>query len=490
MLAFLLTLIVGCVAALVLRWRDIPARPLSDKFLSRDNFFVLAMLTIGIIAGVIAIGTSMPLISMIPGLGHWLQGVMGTMFELDDGTMFGGDPLTDGRFNVATTFYNTTTPPLGIVAVALMTIGPLLGWRDTNVRNLLLALRWPGGAAVLATCVALLLGVRDALPLAYVSLSTFALGVNLLMIMRTLKSGWLRIGGYLAHVGLSILLIGVVGSSVYASPDERLAFEQGDTVTFQDYAITFNSWEATDDGGGGLDLTVQRGNEVFSAQPELYFDSQMGSTIQNPFVKSYIWQDLYIAPADYRPEFDPSLPVISLSDEHEMGPYHLTFEDFEIDTASMMSGEASEVGARMVVAYEGEEMTVTPAMHLGVDDATQEAVLESLPPVELPGGDTLALVAMMPESGTVMLSAEGPNVDSLPVEPETAVITVSTKPAVLLVWVGMIIGITGGAVAMFRRYLEGKAQLSGARVRLPGRLPNLGGLPGRLGLRGGRAARR
>jgi cytochrome c-type biogenesis protein CcmF len=70
------------------------------------------------------------------------------------------------------------------------------------------------------------------------------------------------------------------------------------------------------------------------------------------------------------------------------------------------------------------------------------------------------------------------------------VITASVKPAVLLVWVGLIVGVIGGMIAFVRRYKEGQAHLSGQRVRLPRGVPGLSGLPGKMGWRGGSAARR
>jgi cytochrome c-type biogenesis protein CcmF len=489
MLAFLLLLIVGSVVAMVWRWRDIPSRPLSDKFLSRDSFFALAILTLFIISLVIALGTSMPVISSIPGVGHNLQNVLGSAFEIDDGTQFGGAPLEDGRFNMATSFYDTVTPPLGLVAIALLVIAPLLGWRDTNVRNMLRALRWPAVAAVVATCAALIVGARDPLPLAYIGLSVFAGGVNILMIVRTMRGGWLRIGGYLAHVGLAVMLIGIVGSSVYATPDEQLAFEEGDSITFRDYTITFNNWQQTDDGKGVLDLTVQRGDEIFSAQPQYYIDQRMGGVV-NPSIKSYIWQDLYIAPADYVPQFDPARPVMSVGSTNTMGPYEITFVDFDIDADSMMTGGMPDVGATLSVLYEGEETIITPRLQiLEAQEEGGDATLNSIP-ATLPGGETIALATLDPRQEVIMLQGQGGVLDTLPVQPARAVITASVKPAVLLVWVGLIVGVIGGMIAFVRRYKEGQAHLSGQRVRLPRGVPGLSGLPGKMGWRGGSAARR
>ncbi|NJO07327.1 MAG: cytochrome c biogenesis protein CcsA [Chloroflexaceae bacterium] len=470
MLTFLLSLIVVSFGIVAWRWRDIPSRSLSDNFFSRDNFFALAMLTVFVVAVVVALGTSMPVISAIPGVGHSMQNIIGSVFEIDDGSAMFGEPLEDGRFNMAQSFYWVTTPPLVVVALILMTVGPLLGWRSANMGNVWRALRWPGLAAVVATIIALVVGVREIIPLLLVTLGIFALGTNILMIERTIRGGWLRIGGYLAHVGFCVLVIGVVGSSAYSSPEERLSFAEGDTITYRDYEITFNKWQETPEGGGVLDLTVRRGDEVFSAQPELYFNEQMGTTIQNPAIKSYIWQDFYIAPADYVPAIDPARPVLGVEDTVEMGPYLITFNGFDIDSEAMMRGESADVGASLTVQYDEQTLDVSPRMRLMTDPNTGEASFENMP-VTLPGGQVLSLVTFHPGQRLVMLQGEGEGIDNLPVQPAKAVITASVKPLVILVWLGMIIGAIGGVIAFIRRTLESRAKLAGESAKLPKGFP-------------------
>jgi cytochrome c-type biogenesis protein CcmF len=319
------------VATLAWRWRDIPSRALSEKLLSRDSFFVLLILGLLVIATVVEFGTSMPVISALPGVGHSLQDFFGAAFELDNGTLYNPDaePFTDGRFGLVASFYSATVPPLGLILLLLLVVGPLLGWRDTNARNLLRALRWPALAAVIVTCGALLLGARDALPLAYLGLGSFAASTNLLMILRTLKSGWLRIGGYLAHVGLAVMLAGVVGSSFYASPEQKIVIPQGESINAYGYDFTFNGWRVTPEGKGLLDLTVQRGGSSFQAAPLLYFNERMGATMATPSVKSELFRDLYITPAEYMPAVDHNVTRLGINDVKEVGPYTITFLGFD-----------------------------------------------------------------------------------------------------------------------------------------------------------------
>ncbi len=477
LLGFLLLLLLGSTAVLALRWRDVPVRPLSDKFLSRDSFFVLALLALVLLATLVGVGTSMPVISAIPGVGHSLQQFLGAAFDIDDGTTFGGRPFTDGRFSLMPSFFQQVTPPLGVVIVALLIIGPLLGWRDTNLRHLLHALRGPLVAAVIAVCVAMLLNVRDGMALVYVALSVFAAGTNIVMIIRTLRSGWMRIGGYLAHTGLCVLLIGVVGSSMYASPEERVVLATGDTLRIYGFDLTFNGWQQTPDRRGVLDLTVRDGDQTFQARPQFYFYQRMNATMQTPAVWSRLWQDLYIAPADYTPPVNPNQPELLIGDQVTVGPYTITFQGFDIDRAAMARQGAAEVGATLKIGYQGTESVVTPRLRLVAEQTSADETFQPLP-VALPGGHTITLVTFSPEQRRVLLKIEGLN---LPVQPAKAVVTVSTKPLVLLVWVGVAMGVLGGIVALLRRYVEGVAHLSGARVRLP---KSLAGLAGHFGWRG------
>lgn len=463
MLIFLGIIAIGSLGLVAVRWRDIPSRPLTDTFFARESFFVLTILTFVLLALVVGLGMSMPIVSGIPVVGPTLQQSFGTVFEIDDGSAMSGMPASDGRFSLAPSFYNVTTPPLGLVAVILMIVGPLLGWRDVNMRHMIRALRWPAAAAVIATCIALVLGVRNLIPLAYVLLCTFAIGTNTVMIIRTLRGGWMRIGGYLTHVGVCILLIGVVGSSAYASPDERVALQVGEDATIYDHTITFNGWKRLEDGTGVIDLTVKHGNETFSAQPMLYFNEQMGSTMQTPAIKNYLWQDLYIAPADYIPEVDQNRPFVSVGQTVEIGPYTVTFQEFEIDQESMMAGESPTLGAKLQVIYEGKTSDLSPAVKARMDEATGDATMENVP-ATLPGGHVISLAWFNLEQRVVMLQTEGLG---LPVQPERAVISVAVKPAVALVWLGLIVGVLGGTIAMLRRAFEGEARLRGEPVRLP-----------------------
>ena len=449
MTSFLAILAILGFGVVAWRWRDIPSVPMSEKLLSRDSFFSLMILVMMLMAGIVALGTSMPVISAIPGVGQQLQGFLGSMFQLDDGTTYnaGAKPFQDGRFGLIGSFYSTTIAPLGLILAALMIVGPLLGWRDSNARQLLRTIRWPGIVAVIVTCIGVVLGARTFMAVAYLGIATFAIGTNVVMIIRTLKGGFLRIGGYLAHVGMMLFVVGAVTSTWYATPETRVVIPEGETMTIFGYDLTFNGWRMDANGRGLLDMRVDRGGNVSTATPQLYFNNRMGATMATPSVRSEIFQDLYISPVEYQPPFDRNIADLNEGETKDVGPYKITFNGFVVPTDHAAS---ADISARLTVVYQGKTSDIVPGIVILANEKDPAKAIKEMP-VDLPGGHRASMAAFDPSQKRVIINVGGLN---LPIDPARAVVTVTVKPGVALVWGGIILGVLGGLLAVLRRSLE------------------------------------
>ncbi len=449
---------------LVQRWRDIPVNQLSERLLSRDSLFVLGMLTFIIVAVIVGIGTSMPLLSRVPGLRDGLRETFASAFAID--------ASQDGRFSLQPAFFRKVTPPFGLVVMTLTTIAPLLGWRGGNLRKLLLALRLPALGAVVATAVALWLGVREPISVAYVTLGAFALGTNLLMIVRTLRSGWMHLGGYIAHIGAALLVIGFVGSSAYSSSEERLTIKVGETQTIFNHAITFEGYATRVNNQGSakgvIDLAVQRGDRgaVHDAAPQLYLNPRDGQWIRNPAIIREWWGDVYISPGEYLSEVDPNQLTLAQGQKGKIGPYTFTFQQFDYATpADHGSADAASpaeitIKARLTMYQDGAApITIEPELR-AVANVGNEAV-----PFVLPDGNQVLLGAVGLEARQIQLAVQGLD---LPIQPARADIFVSTKPAVAMVWLGTVVMTLGGSLAATRRFIEHATKRKTAAVRAAG----------------------
>jgi cytochrome c-type biogenesis protein CcmF len=446
---------------LLYRWRDVPRKSLSEALLSRHTVFVLMMLTFVIIGLVVAFGTSVPWITSIEGLSYRLERFFSAIFEIDDGSRYTGQAFGDGRFGLMPDFFKRTTSPLALILAILMTIGPLLGWQDTNIRKLLHALRWPFVASIILTGIGIVLGVRDGMSLGFLLFATFAFGANVLMIIRTLRSGWLRIGGYLAHVGMAVLLVGIVGSYVYASPEEKLVIPQGETQSIFNHSFTFWGYEERDDGKHVLRLEVDReSGQPFVASPDVYYNTRMGAWVRTPAIKRYWWQDLYISPEQYLPTNDPNTASIALGQQGEIGPYSIRFNKFDVQD-HLDDQEFALVGAIVTITHEDTVQELMPQIRVAPNQGWTQL------PVTLSNGRQLVLENINVSAQMVHVRVEGLN---LPIVPARAVFTVSTKPAIALVWMGAILMTAGGGLAAARRRWE----VMGAREPRADRVPSVG----------------
>jgi cytochrome c-type biogenesis protein CcmF len=280
--------------------------------------------------------------------------------------------------------------------------------------------------------------------LGYVCLASFAIGTNLLMIVRTLRSGWLRIGGYLAHVGVGLLLIGFVGSYAFASEELRMVIPQGETQHGFGHSFTFWGYdESRQDGHHGLRIEVDRDRDPFVAQPEVFYNARMGAWTRTPAIKRYLWRDLYVSPSEYLPANDPSTAMLTPNQQTQIGPYRLRFDGFDVQD-HLATESAAEVAATVTITTTNGVRVVNPGIRLEVG--------RLIPlPVDLGEGKRLVLDNFVPGTQQVLLRVDGLN---LPIQPARAVIEVSTKPAIALVWVGALMMALGSALAAVRRRIE------------------------------------
>ncbi len=375
---------VGSVALLVSRWPDIPRSPvLADTsgkevpllegdvagsvgrnprtWLSRDFTFLLTLLVLLLLTAPIWIGTLVPVIT-----GLWGP----------------ADALS-------TDFYPRTTAPSLLLLLAVLSICPLLGWRESSGRRLWRSLLWPAVAALVGTVVALLLGADNPLSWPVILLGLLALGSNALMLVRTLRGDWLRLGGYLAHIGLGLTVVGIIASSVYSVESPTLALVEGEPQEALGHRLTFVGWQESPEDRPALRLEVERDGRRFTALPQLYTNPQDDSTMASPHVQRHLTYDLYIAAEGYEPgDQGEGIALREGTSAPTMG-YSLTLQS--------LREEGLYAQAVLVVEQEGMSITVTPTFPLS----------DTVPPgrpASLPGGEEVSIEDVyLPPPGLLLL---------------------------------------------------------------------------------------
>ncbi|RIK44604.1 MAG: cytochrome C biogenesis protein [Chloroflexi bacterium] len=201
------------------------------------------------------------------------------------------EAFNDTRMTVGAPFYNQVNGPLLLLLLILMGIGPLLAWRQTIVPILLRSLRAPLALALLAI-IGVLAFFGQPMAAIGIAAAVFAIGAIVVeywrgarlrrknagdafpvAIYHLTRRDPRRYGGYIVHLGVAIIAIGIVASTFFQS--ERLVvLEQGQAVTVAGYTIRYDNLREQRSRDARIvtaDLTVTRGGSSETFEAHRYF---------------------------------------------------------------------------------------------------------------------------------------------------------------------------------------------------------------------------
>jgi cytochrome c-type biogenesis protein CcmF len=184
-------------------------------------------------------------------------------------------------------FYQQVNGPLFLVMLILMGIGPLLAWRQTLVPALMRALTVPLGLAVVAI-ITLLLLFGQPMAAAGIAAAVFAIGAvgveywrgarlrrknagdSLpVAVYRLARRDPRRYGGYIVHLGVAIIAIGIVGSTFFQT-ERRVVLNEGESVDVAEYTLVYEE----------LVETRTTDAQVFTARMDVMLDGSDKGVIE------------------------------------------------------------------------------------------------------------------------------------------------------------------------------------------------------------------
>jgi cytochrome c-type biogenesis protein CcmF len=250
-----------------------------DSLLSRESVFLANNLVLVGLCFVIFWGTYFPLIS---------------------------EALTGHEASVGPPWFDRYTVPLALVLVLLSGIGPVIAWRRATLANASRNFLVPVSVALLTLVVLLGSGVSTGKPLAIAMFccAAFVLGsvgqeywrgvrVRRAMageaapvaLVALVKRNRRRYGGYVVHIGIAVLFVGVAASSSFQHASE-LSLSPGQSTKVGAYTVRYVRPTATittqsDTAHTGATMSLgavlnvsKRGRHVATLQPsEGFYDS-------------------------------------------------------------------------------------------------------------------------------------------------------------------------------------------------------------------------
>jgi cytochrome c-type biogenesis protein CcmF len=405
---------------LILRWREIPTEPNEDPFLSRGTFMVLATITILVMAVVITAGTSAPLLTKVMA----------------------------NPSQVGPSFYNRVSLPIALLIALLLALVPYLSWRGNKFSEIARKMIFPAIFAVVATIGAVVWKVHDVFHITFILLASLALATNLQKTLGKFRVSGLRgAGGYLAHVGVGVILLGIIASSGY-DESTKVTLTQGVPRQVGDLSFTFKRFiprQGFEKERMEVEV-VRKGQKPFLVYPKLFVNQRTKQVMANPDIRTTALQDLYVSPID----FDAGQPRLQLAkgSSGRVGDVEVKFTGFDLQAegnamAAMAAGKPVTIGASLVVTRGGQTVDVKPLYKLNPASGQVDT-----PPVPLPGGGAVFVSGINASSGAVQLETAGI------ASPMKLSVDVTRKPLIQLVWFGLYIVILGGGAATFQRLRE------------------------------------
>jgi len=225
---FLSVSMLGLVALVAYRLPVLRATGQFDALASRESAFLFNNLLLVAVVVATLWGTIFPMVSEV------VRGV---------------------KMGVGPSFYQQVNAPLLLALVLLMGIGPLLAWRRTSLSSLRRLLTAPVLTALVVWSGLILLGMRQglaALAFAACALTAVAIGVEYSRGVRARQRGGERLlqaiatlvvrdrrryGGYLVHLAIVLIGLGIVGSTFQTTSEVSLT--AGQPTQVGRYTLTF-----------------------------------------------------------------------------------------------------------------------------------------------------------------------------------------------------------------------------------------------------------
>jgi len=288
-MGFLCFVLAGSSALLVYRLDALKPRHKLDSLLSRESAFLFNNLLLVGIAFATLWGTIFPVLS---------EAVRGV------------------KITVGPPFFNRVNAPLAIGLLLLMGIGPLIAWRRATMRHLMETFLPPAAFGVAAGVAIFAAGMRSLSALLVVSFSAFVVytvvsefhtgararmsmvGEGYVAALRgLLRKNQRRYGGYIIHVGIVCMFLGVTMSSVYRV-EELHTVAKGEEFTIGDYTLRYeDSGSSEDEHMASLKATLrvfEGGREITVLEPEKRFYKRPEQPATEVAFRSTMKDDLYV----------------------------------------------------------------------------------------------------------------------------------------------------------------------------------------------------
>jgi len=288
-LGFIGITLLGSLGLLYYRKEELKGEAEMESLVSRESTFLLNNLLLVGAAFAIFLGTVFPVISEV------VRGV---------------------KISVGAPFFNQVNGPIFLAIILLIGVCALIGWRRASIKKLMRNFLWPLVAALILGISLFFLGIREWYALVAFSLCGFVLFTILYEWFRGTRARhrmraenylkaffgliWAnrpRYGGYIVHIAIILIAIGIIGSSFY-DVEKEATLMPGESMTINEYTLTYDNldhYETESKLVVTATLSVYNGEELIGKLvPEKYFHRSYEQAVTEVAIRTTLLEDLYV----------------------------------------------------------------------------------------------------------------------------------------------------------------------------------------------------
>ena len=245
--------------------------------------------------------------------------LVGSAFSIFWGTVFPivSEAVVGQKIAVGIPYFNQVNAPLGLALTMLMGICPLIAWRKATLESISRSFMWPWIIAIIGLLTIFFIGeiTKPYALVAYTiciyvisaTLQDILKGVrvrkkltgenHIVSLIKLLGKNRRRYGGYIIHMGIVMMIIGITGSNLFNTETVK-TFKPGETAVVEGYTIVFKGLqEKTRDNMEVVyaDLNVIKNNKYMgNLQVEKVFYSKSEQPMTEPAIISTFKEDFYV----------------------------------------------------------------------------------------------------------------------------------------------------------------------------------------------------
>lgn len=485
LLIYMLAFIALSIVYITKGWKQIPSTEEETSTYSREFWIFMGAAVLGLMAFQVLVYTSMPVYNQVAGL-------LG--FDLNLA------PPTD--------IYEAYSLPqllLSILLAILSGTGQFFWWNKMDKKKLKAELTTPFIISlILSGLIIVIAQITDPYYLILLIACTYSIVANSKIFIGVAKSNIKLSGGAITHIGVAMMLIGILFSSGYSTilstnytsmvwnsefPEEmntnNLLLFINEPREMGNYSMLYKGMRKWTKEKGYIDsnaltptdlplkvvevgtkdtLTLinpdnyyfeveytEEGNNKFTLFPRIQFNNEMGGLLPSPALKRYLNADIYTHITGFpnleeEPKWsDPKETKVTIGDQFFINDYVATLERIEpisnIDGTPLSSGD---VAVKAVIKVQGEygDYLAEPVFVI----RNQEYV-GRIDDQVYDLAFKISIQNIIPQENAVILAFQTTQKDWIIME-------AVKKPWINILWLGTFLLVIGFIVAIRRRYVE------------------------------------